>query len=33
MLEVAEAGGGVKGVRGEFGADAVVSVSLSGMRL
>lgn len=33
VLEVAEAGGGVSGVRGEFGADAVASVSLSGMRL
>lgn len=33
VLEVAEAGGGVSGVRGELGADAVASVSLSGMRL
>lgn len=33
VLEVAEAGGGVSGVRGELGADAVASASLSGMRL
>lgn len=33
-LEVAEAGGGVRGVRGELGAEtAPPSVSLSGMRL
>lgn len=33
-LEAAEAGGGVRGVRGEFGADtAPPSASLSGMRL
>lgn len=34
-LEVAEAGGGVSGVRGELGAEAAppLSVSLSGMRL
>lgn len=33
-LEVAEAGGGVKGVRGELGAETVApSTSLSGTRL
>lgn len=33
-LEAAEAGGGVSGVRGEFGAEtAPPSASLSGMRL
>lgn len=33
-LEVAEAGGGVKGVRGELGAEtAAPSTSLSGTRL
>lgn len=33
-LEAAEAGGGVRGVRGELGAEAAqLSVSLSGMRL
>lgn len=33
-LEAAEAGGGVRGVRGELGADAAIpSDSLSGMRL
>lgn len=33
-LEAADAGGGVRGVRGEFGADAaLLSVSLSGIRL
>lgn len=33
VLEVAEAGGGVRGVRGELGAEAALSISLSGMRL
>lgn len=32
-LDAAEAGGGVRGVRGEFGADAVLSASFSVMRL
>lgn len=32
-LEAPEAGGGVRGVRGELGAEAALSVSLSGMRL
>lgn len=33
LLEVPDAGGGVSGVLGEFGADAVLSVSLSGILL
>lgn len=33
VLEAPEAGGGVNGVLGEFGADAVLSVSLSGILL
>lgn len=33
VLEAPEAGGGVNGVLGELGADAVLSVSLSGILL
>ena len=33
VLEAPEAGEGVDGVLGEFGADAVLSVSLSGILL
>lgn len=33
VLEAPEAGGGVSGVLGEFGAEAVLSVSLSGILL